>query len=96
MTTTSRFFDEAAKIVTGAAGAAQSLRKEVETLVHSQMERMMGKLDVVKREDFEVVREMAIRAREENEALARRIAELEAGKPATGAAHKKNHVEGKL
>ncbi len=72
-----RFFDEIAKLMTNAAGAAQGVRKEVDTLVQAQVERVLNNLDVVKREEFEVVRAMAEKARLENEVLAKRLAELE-------------------
>ena len=76
-TTQSRFFDELAKLMTNAAGAAQGVRREIDTLVQSQVERVLNNLDVVKREDFEAVKAMAVKAREENEALAGRLAALE-------------------
>jgi BMFP domain-containing protein YqiC len=76
-TTSSRFFDELAKLMTNAAGAAQSARKEFDSLVRSQIERAMSGMEVVQREEFEAVREMAAKARDENERLARRLAELE-------------------
>ena len=70
--------DEFAKLMTDAAGAAQGVRREVETLMRSQGERVLRDMDVVPREDFEAVREMARRAREENDHLAERLAEIEA------------------
>lgn len=73
-----RVLDELAKLVTDAAGAAQGVRREVETALRSQGERVLNTLDVVQREDFEAVREMAIRARAENSALLARIEALEA------------------
>ena len=76
--TQSRFFDEVAKMMTNAAGAAQGLRREIDTLIQSQMERLLNNMELVKREDFEVVKAMAQKAREENEALSRRLAALEA------------------
>lgn len=76
--TSSRFFDELAKLMTNAAGAAQGVRKEVDTLVQTQVERVLNNINVVKREEFDVVREMAEKARTENDKLAARIAELEA------------------
>jgi BMFP domain-containing protein YqiC len=76
-TTSSRFFDDLAKMMTGAAGAAQGLRREFDTLVQNQIERVLNNLEIVKREDFEAVRAMAQKAREENDKLAQRIAELE-------------------
>jgi BMFP domain-containing protein YqiC len=72
-----RFLDELAKLMTDAAGAAQGMRREVETLMRAQGERLLRDLDVVQREEFEAVKEMAAKAREENERLAARIAELE-------------------
>jgi BMFP domain-containing protein YqiC len=75
--TTSRFFDDIARLVTDAAGAAQGLRREVDTLVRAQMDRLMQTMDVVKREEFEAVRDMAAKAREENDRLAARLAALE-------------------
>jgi BMFP domain-containing protein YqiC len=76
--TTNRFFDEVARLMNDAAGAAQGVRREVETLFRNQAERILRDLDVVKREDFEAVKDMARLAREENEALKTRVAALEA------------------
>ena len=76
-TNQSRFFDELAKLMTNAAGAAQGLRREVDTLFQSQMERVLNNLELVKREEFEAVKAMAQKAREENDALAARLAALE-------------------
>lgn len=76
-TTQTRFFDELAKLMTNAAGAAQGLRREVDTLVQSQMERILNNMELVKREEFEAVKAMAQKAREENDALSQRIAVLE-------------------
>jgi BMFP domain-containing protein YqiC len=76
--TTNRFLDELAKLLTDAAGAAQGMRREVETLMRAQGERMLREMDVVQREEFEAVKEMAVRARDENERLSARVAELEA------------------
>ncbi|HEY1747351.1 MAG TPA: accessory factor UbiK family protein [Xanthobacteraceae bacterium] len=76
--TTNRFFDEVARLMNDAAGAAQGVRREFETLFRTQAERILRDLAVVQREEFEAVRDMARIAREENEALKSRIAELEA------------------
>lgn len=76
--TTNRFLDELAKLLTDAAGAAQGMRREVETLMKAQGERILRDMDVVQREEFEAVKEMAVKGREENERLTSRIAELEA------------------
>ena len=72
-----RFLDELAKLMTDAAGAAQGMRRELETLMRAQGERLLRELDVVQREEFEAVKEMATKAREENERLAARVAVLE-------------------
>jgi len=80
-TTSSKFFDELAKLMTNAAGAAQGVRKELDSLVQSQVERVLNNLNVVKREEFDVVRDMAEKARAENERLEKRLAELEARLP---------------
>ena len=84
-TTQTRFLDELAKLMTNAAGAAQGVRREVDTLVQSQMERILNNMDLVKRDEFEAVKAMAAKAREENEALSARIAALEARLGAAGA-----------
>jgi len=75
--TTNRFLDELAKLMTDAAGAAQGLKRDIDGIVRSQAERFMRDMDVVQREEFEAVKAMAERAREENERLEARIAALE-------------------
>ncbi|MDZ4792177.1 MAG: accessory factor UbiK family protein [Hyphomicrobiales bacterium] len=80
--TTGRFFDELAKLMTDASGAAQGMKREMETMMRAQGERMLREFDVVQREEFEAVKAMAEKAREENDRLAARIAELE------------NHIKG--
>ena len=76
--TSNRLLDEFAKLMTDMAGVAQGVRREVETAFKSQAERFLGEMDLVQREEFEAVRDMAARAREENESLKKRIAALEA------------------
>ena len=76
--TNNRFFDEVARLMNDAAGVAQGVRREFDTLFRTQAERILRDLDVVKREEFEAVKDMARLAREENEALKARIAALEA------------------
>lgn len=76
--TRGRVFDELGKLMTDAAGAASGVRREVETVVRSQASRVLSELDVVRRDEFEAVRAMAVKAREENERLAERLAALEA------------------
>jgi BMFP domain-containing protein YqiC len=76
--TTNRFFDEVARLMNDAAGVAQGVRREFETLFRTQAERWLRDLDLVKRDEFEAVKDMARIAREENEALKARVAALEA------------------
>jgi BMFP domain-containing protein YqiC len=76
--TSNRMFDEMARLMTDAASVAQGVRREAEAVFRTQVERWIADLDLVKREDFDVVREMASKARAENEKLAARVAELEA------------------
>jgi BMFP domain-containing protein YqiC len=73
-----RILDEFAKLLTDTAGAAQGVRREVETAFKAQAEKMLNSMDVVQREEFEAARDMAVKARAENKALAARVAALEA------------------
>jgi len=85
--TSNRFLDEMARLMNDAAGVASGVRREFDTLVHSQIERVLREFNVVQREEFEAFKEMARLAREENEALKARIEALE-GKVAEKAAKK--------
>jgi BMFP domain-containing protein YqiC len=76
--TTNRIFDEMAKLMNDAAGVASGVRREFDAVFRTQAERILRDLDVVQREEFEAVKEMARLAREENEALKVRIEALEA------------------
>ena len=83
--TSNRFLDEMARLMNDAAGVASGVRREVDTVFRNQADRILRDLDVVKREEFEAVKEMARLAREENEALKARIEALEgrlSGRPA--------------
>ena len=73
-----RIFDELARLATDAAGAAQGVRREIETVVRSQFERLIKDMDVATREEVEVLREMVVAARDENERLEARLKDLEA------------------
>ncbi len=77
MQTQSAIFDEIAKLMTEAAGAADGVRREAETAMKSQLQRLIADMDFVPREEFDAVRDMARTAREENAALKVRIAALE-------------------
>jgi BMFP domain-containing protein YqiC len=76
-----RILDDLAKTATGAAGVLQSAKQEIEALARARLERLLDKMELVTRDEFEAVKAMAAKAREENAALAERIAALE-GTPA--------------
>jgi BMFP domain-containing protein YqiC len=78
MQTDNRLFDDIARAANGALGALSGLRAEIESQLRGFMERWLKSQDLVTREEFEVVKEMAARARTENEALAAKVAALEA------------------
>jgi len=78
MQTNNRFFDDLAKLATGAMGAAAGLRTEFETMMKERLQRVLADMDLVTREEFEAVRAMAVKARTEQEALLARVAALEA------------------
>ena len=76
--TSNRIMDEFAKLMNDAAGVAQGVKKEAETMFKGQAERFLGEMDLVQREEFDAMRDLAIKAREENGALAAQIEALEA------------------
>jgi BMFP domain-containing protein YqiC len=80
MQTNNRVFDDLSKLMTNAAGMAKGVRDEAETAMRGRFERFLTDMDVVTREEFDAVRAMAQKAREENEALKARIEALESGK----------------
>lgn len=101
MQSRNRVFDDLARVTNGAASVLSGFRDEAEGKIRQQLERMLAEMDVVPREEFEAVREMAANARREQEALAERVGQLEAqlaalakpkkarpkaGKPAGGSA----------
>jgi BMFP domain-containing protein YqiC len=73
-----RMFDEFAKLMNDAAGVAQSARREVETVIRAQADRVVSEMDLVRREDIEIVQDLATRALAEVERLTRRVEDLEA------------------
>ena len=77
MQTQSAIFDEVAKLMTEAAGAADGVRREAETVMRSQLQRLLVDMELVTRDEFEAVKEMARLAREENESLKARLDALE-------------------
>jgi BMFP domain-containing protein YqiC len=78
MQSQNRFFDDVARLASGAVGALAGVRGEVEARLRDQLERILAGMDLVTREEFEAVKAMAAKAREEQEILQRRLAELEA------------------
>ena len=76
--TQSKFFDDLSRLMTDAAGLADGARREAQTFARAQMEKMIAGMNVVTREEFDAVKEMAAKARDENEKLAARIVALEA------------------
>jgi BMFP domain-containing protein YqiC len=84
MQTNNRLFDDFAKVLTGAAGAAQGVRSEAEEMMRAHLERAVSSLDLVPREEFDAVKAMAVAARDENARLEARIAELETRLGASG------------
>jgi BMFP domain-containing protein YqiC len=75
-----KIFDDLSKLMTNAMGVAQGAKTEAETAMKSMMDRWLADRDFVTREEFDAVRGMAQKAREENEALKARLDALEAGK----------------
>ena len=75
-----RVFDDAARVAGGAMGTLSGIRREVEGLVRHQLDRLLSGMDLVTRDEFEAVKEMAVRARTENEKLEARLEALENGK----------------
>jgi BMFP domain-containing protein YqiC len=78
MQTDNRFLDGMARFLTNAAGAAQAFKAEMETMIKGRIEKMVSDLEFVPRDEFEVVKAIAAKARADNEKLAARVAELEA------------------
>lgn len=90
MQSRNRVFDDAARVAGGALGTLSGIRREVEGLVRHQIDKMLSGMDLVTRDEFDAVKAMAIRAREENERLEARLQALEAvpKKPATSSRSK--------
>ena len=78
MQTDSHILDDVARVATGAMGAASGLKGELDAMVRRRLESILARMDLVPRDEFDAVKEMAARARIESEALAERVAKLEA------------------
>ena len=85
MQTNSRFFDDLARVASGAASTLAGIRQELDAMVRQRLERLIADMDLVTRDEFEAVKAMAANARAEQEALAIRVAKLEKGAPDDGA-----------
>jgi len=84
MQTRSTLLDDLSQLMTNAAGVAQGMRDEAQTMMRARVERFLAESQLVTREEFEAVRDMAQKAREENEALSARLTALEAALAAKG------------
>ena len=78
MQSQNRFFDDVARVASGAVGALSGVRGDIEARLRDQLERLLDGMDLVSREEFEAIKAMAAKAREEQELLLRRIEALEA------------------
>ncbi|MGE5271862.1 MAG: accessory factor UbiK family protein [Thiohalocapsa sp.] len=78
MQSQNRFFDDMARVASGAVGALSGVRGEIEARIREQLERLLAGMDLVSREEFEATKAMAAKAREEQELLLRRVEVLEA------------------
>ncbi|GJE46098.1 accessory factor UbiK family protein [Methylobacterium soli] len=86
MQTSNRLFDDFARLMTDAAGAAQGVRREAETVVRSQIERLIRDMDIASREEVDVLRDLVTTLRSQNDALTARVVALEAKLGADAAA----------
>jgi len=78
MQTDNRLLDDLAKVATGAIGSLSGVRQEVEQRLQQQLERIIGRMNLVGRDEFEAIKAVAQAAREEQIRLEKRVAELEA------------------
>lgn len=89
MQTQNKLLDDLARVASGALGVAAGMREEVEARLRDQFERVFGRMELVTREEFDAVKTMAVKAREEQEALSERLAALEAALDKSSAAKAK-------
>ena len=90
MQSKNKLFEDFVKVMNGAAGTFAGMSREANVAMQERARDWIGGLDMVSREEFEAVKAMAVAAREQNEALAARIAALEGGKPATAGRGKRS------
>ena len=84
MTQGSKLFDELGKLMNNAAGVADGVRREIETVVKSQLERMINDMNLVKREDYDALRELVMAQSAEVKALTAEVESLKARSTTTG------------
>ena len=98
MQTQNRLLDDLARVATGALGAFSGMRDEVETRMKEQFERVLGRMNLVTREEYDAVKAMAAKARTAQEALEKRVAALEAklGGAKSGGSREKAPAASKL
>lgn len=77
MSNNNAFFDDLSKLASGTTGAMMDMKREIDAMIASQLEGFAGKMNIVSREEFEIVKAMAEKARSENDALKARISALE-------------------
>ena len=85
MPPSNRLFDDLARLMTDAAGAAQGVRREAETVARAQLERVIRDLDIASREELDVLRDLVTSLQAQNEALTARVTALEARTGSVGA-----------
>ena len=93
MQTSNRILDDLAKVANGAASTLSGMKSEVETFIHQQLKRLLKDADLVKREEFDVIKAVAVKARAEQEKLEVRIKNLEAKLTLTKASAKSKNVK---
>ena len=93
MQTSNRFLDDLAKVASGAASTLSGMKSEVEIFIHQQLQRLLKDADLVKREEFDVIKAVAVKARAEQERLEVRIKNLETKLTSTKASDKSKNVK---
>ena len=91
MAANNRLFEDFARVAQGAAGAFVGLRDELEARVKDQVDRVLSRMNLVRREEFEAVQAMAAKARREQEVLGARLDALE-GRKSGGASRKSGSI----
>ena len=91
MQSQNRFFDDLARVASGAVGALTGVKSEVEARLREQLEKILAGMDLVSREEFDALKAIAVKAREEQEDLAKRLADLESRLAAASPAIDETH-----